>query len=562
MATANPVLDQIFKQTDTAIAQSESVRAANMDLIREAERMQIDVSKSYTDLAAAERLVSLTKSAGELQAQKAIQRDAFAAGLDPGSTSNDMIDALAKSREATHETEALMKKWRSNQTLSFLDDPAQWVVNRMEESTLKEQLTQSAAMADFQNKRAQNLAQNVQQATITENAIKTTISAASAEAAATVVATEAEIRARKAAFEGFAANNKGVQFALDATKEQLGFLYNKKNAMAQEQNTEIALKNLDIRKKEFEFNSEMRLEAVEAKKEAKSVDEWALSRIRRGMLSYGFSDNITGPAVKNLMQLYRAGDPDMIKYFKSGMYSFSIDPTGSKSIIGTTPAESARGLSTGHNLPPGRSGARGILERAVEAAADPKNMLDPKKDPAKYDQFINKFVKQEVTRDAENITPTSARFIGDLKSYLGDAETPGIGALMALPISQKVFAPIIAKGQALNDPTLIRSLGVQAVLKGVITSSDYTSGLSQIFSQANEINLQSNDYVGLGIRIPNAGKDYIVRKGAFAGKINMADPVELGQQLAEDLARYVGSTGQGRRGGTASEFRKTFNPGE
>jgi hypothetical protein len=280
----------------------------------------------------------------------------------------------------------------------------------------------------------------------------------------------------------------------------------------------------------------MRTDALDAKKEGKQIDDWIVERLNIGRRNFGYTDDLTGISAKNYLQQYRAGDPEVRKFFKSGDLTLAA---GGKNLIATNPAEAAHALNSGHNLPPGRQGAVSYLARAVEAAAAPGAMVDYKKDPDKYNQFINKFVTDAVTQDAANITPASPRFIGDLKSYLGDPATPnsGIASLVSLPISQKVFLPIIQSGAPLSDPTLIRSLGTAAVLKGVITSSEYSSGLSAIFQRANELNLQASDYVGLGIQLPNAGKNYPVRTGMFSGKpLDHTSATELGTQLAKDLA--------------------------
>jgi hypothetical protein len=509
-----------------------------MDLVRRSEQTATNISKIYEEVANAQHLVSVTQGLGNLQTQQAIQRDAFAAGMDPGSTSNDMIDALAKHRTETHKLEDLLGAWDQNQSVRFFDDPEAWVKARFNEGALRGQVERTAASADFQNKRALNLAATVQAATITEKAIASTITAASVEAQATIVSAEARIAAEKAALEGFAANTRGVKAVLDASTEQLGFLYHQNNALTQAKNTEIALGHLEISRLALDEKKAMN----EAKLEGKQLDDWVLERLNTGRRNFGYTDDLTGFAAKNYLQLYKSGDPEVRKYFKSGDLTISA---GGKSIIATNPAEAAQALNSGHNLPPGREGAIGILTRGMEAAIAKR--LDPKKNPEEYHKAVNDYVREEVARDAANITPTSPRFIGDLKSYLGDANTPGIGALMALPISQKVFKPIIDAGQPLSDPTLIRSLGKEAVYKGVITSSEYSSGLSAIFQRANELNLQSSDYVGLGIQIPNAGKNYPVRKGAFAGKIDMTNAVELGQELAQDLSRRIIAIEQGKQ---------------
>jgi hypothetical protein len=565
---ANPVLDRINSLTETGITQSQNLLQSNMDLVRRSEQYANEVSNIYEEVAKAQHLVSVTKGVGELRAQQAIQRDAFAAGMDPGSTANDMIDALAKHRTETHKVEDLLNRWDTNQTVKFWEDPGAWVQARFEEGALRSEIERTAAKADFQNKRALNLSATVQAAVVAEKAIATTMSAASVEAAATIASAEASIAAKKAAFEGFAANTKGVQFAMQATNEQLGFLYNQKNAANQERNTAIALEHLDLAKKNYDlavrredFNEQLRTDAAEAKKEGKELDQWILDRLNIGRKNFGYTDDLTGIAAKAYIQQYKSGDPEIRKFFKSGDLTLSA---GGKNMIASNPADAAHALNSGHNLPPGREGAVSYLTRAVEAATT--QQLDYKKDPVKYNQFINKFVADAVARDAENITSSSPRFVGDLKSYLGDPASgiPGISSLVALPITEKVFAPIIKSGAPLSDPTMIRALGTQAVLKGVITSSEYTSGLSAIFARANELHLQAADYVGLGIQIPNAGKNYPVRTGAFSGKpLDHTSATELGAQLAKDLARYVGPEGQGgRRGGSSGEVRRMTTQGQ
>lgn len=547
----NVVLDLIGQETMKARGLSRDVLQANQDLIRKSEQTAANLDKIYTDVADASYLKTLTEQVGALNAQRAAQTRARSLGIDPGSAVDELANTYGQVNVATNKTYGLMQEWQKNQTVSFLSDPVEWVKARWNEDTLKTDLTQTAAQADFLTKKAQNLNNLTQQGAITEKAIATTMTAASAEATATILSAEARVLAQKAELEQFSANYRGVKAAMDAKSEQLGFAYNYNNAIRQEENTSIALEQLALSKGRMVMEGEnqkwqrdFKQEQADAKNEGKQIDAFYAERINLGRQVLGMEPYPDGPSMKGQITLFKTGgSQELAKYYHLGDMSMSAG----KAMIGAKPSDAIRVLDGGHNLPAGREGAMSLLYKAREAAlANPT--LDAKKDPQKYDEFINKWVKDEVTRTATAITKDSHRFIGDLKSYLGDPNAEGgviggISSLVSLPITQKVFAPLIKNGQPLDDPTMIRAIGAKAVLDGVITSSEYSSGLSQIFQKANEVSIASNDYVGMGIQLPKAGKSYFVPGGMFAKPVDMTNATQLGQMLAQDLARIVGAPG-------------------
>ena len=106
-----------------------------------------------------------------------------------------------------------------------------------------------------------------------------------------------------------------------------------------------------------------------------------------------------------------------------------------------------------------------------------------------------------------------------------------------LPLVQKVLNPAIAAGQPLSDPKMVFGLATAAVQKGVISSSQASADLVNLYRQANVINQAARGFTGFGIVPPNNGMNYYSKFGGFGDTLDMTDFTAVAREMNKAMAQ-------------------------
>ncbi len=521
-------LDQLVLTAQQAVSQSiESAKQKQANAAK-GEAIATELSNTLKVVAGDVALVAATKNAADLKVQAENSRIARAAGIDPETGANILVDTVTKLRQSNAETEAALKEYRKKNESSFLDNPISWVADQITlpiaEAKLKGSAEQSALYADQLTKVNATLQNSFQ----TTEKLKESMTTASADAATRVATAQSLIESKKFALEALKYNTQGIQEAQNATQEQLSYLYNAFNAQKAEQQLILAQESGALASERFDFDSAMRQEMLDAKKDAKVMDDAVLAKINVGRASMGMKP-LEGPEAQFALAKMKSGaGGDVQTYYELGDRAVSLGHVS----YGNTPAEAMRTLqTTASNLPDIKKETSEVLSAAMQALQ--QNKIDHK-DKTAVDGFVNKFVEDAIAGQYATIIPNSQNMfdVGDLSSYLT------LSAIKELPVTQKVLAPLAASGVALNDPKMVLGFMQKAVKDGTLTTSQIAD-LATVYRKANLINQAARDFRSFGITPPNNGKNYFAKVSTFGGPVDMADPSAIQNRLSKELAREM-----------------------
>lgn len=544
MATSNSnpqsTLDSLIATAQAAIAQSAAASKQKQENLAAAERVSTEISETLKLVAGDVAVVTAAKNAAELKVQAENAKIARAAGIDPETGANILVETVTKLRQSNAEVEATLKEYRRKTETGFFDSPIDYIVNQITlpatEEKLKNSVQQSTLYAD-QLTKVNNTLQNSFQTT---EKLKESITASSAEAATRAAAAASLIESKKYQLEALKYNTQGIQEAQNATAEQLAMIYNVFNAQKAEQQLVLAQRSQELSERRFNVESAMRQEALDAKREGKVMEDAVLAKINAGRAASGMQP-LEGPEAQFALAKMKSGaGGDVQTYYEIGD---KLASTGTISF-GNTPAEAVRTLTTTPtNLPDIKRETTELLSAAMQAVQ--ANKAIDQKNTAQVNTAINNFVNEKIRAQYSSIVPGGQNLfdVGDLSSYLG------LSAIKDLPVTQKVLAPLAASGVALNDPKMVLGFMRKAVKDGTLTTSEIAD-LATIYRKANLINQAARDFRSLGIVPPNAGRNYFAKVSTFGKPVDMTDPTAIQNYLSKELSNefYSGSGISSARG--------------
>lgn len=524
-------LDQLVLTAQRAVNQSiESAKQKQANAAK-GEAIATELSNTLNVIAGDVALVAATKNAADLKVQAENSRIARAAGIDPETGANILVDTVTKLRQSNAETEAALKEYRKKNESSFLDNPISWVADQITlpiaEAKLKGAAEQSALYADQLTKVNATLQNSFQ----TTEKLKESMTTASAEAATRVATAQSLIESKKFALEALKYNTQGIQEAQNATQEQLSYLYNAFNAQKAEQQLILAQESGALARKRFNSDDAVRQEMLDAKNDAKVMEAAVRAKINIGLELMGMKP-LEGPEAQFAVNKMKSGaGGDVQTYYELGDRAASLGHVS----YGNTPAEAMRTLqTTASNLPDIKKETSAVLSAAMQALQ--QNKAIDHKDKTAVDGFINKFVKDAIAGQYATIIPNSQNLfdVGDLSSYLTLSE------IKDLPVTQKVLAPLAAAGVKLDDPRMVLGFMKKAVRDGSPTLSQI-GDLSIVYRKANLINQAARDFRAFSMILPNNGKNYFAKVSTFGNPVDMTDPTAIQNYLSKELAREMSS---------------------
>lgn len=528
-SSTNDTLNELIATAQAAVQQSVNASKAKQENAAKAEAIATDISATLKTVAGDVAVVNAAKNAADLKVQAENARIGRAAGIDPETGANILVDTVAKLRQSNAEVEANLKEYRRKNEAGiseFFASPIQFIADQItlpaSEAKLKGSVDQAALYAD-QLTKVNNTLQNSFQTT---EKLKESMTVASAEAATRVATAASLIESQKYALEAIKYNTQGIQEAQNATTEQLSYLYNSFNAQKAEQQLVLAQQSNALARERFDFEKAFRQEQLDAKAQGKVLDDVLIDKINKGRASVGMQP-LTGPEAQFALAKMKSGaGGDVQTYYEIGD---KVTSTGT-GYLGNTPAEAMRTLqNTPTNLPDIKKETAAVLSAALQALQQNKTI--DHKDKLAVDGFVNKFVNEAIAGQYRSIVPNSQNLfdVGDLSSYLS------LSAINSLPVTQKVLAPLAQSGVKLDDPKIVLGLLQKSIKDGTLTTSE-VAGIATVYQKANLINQAARDFKSIGVIPPNAGRNYNAKVSTFGKPLDMTDPVAVQNYLSRQMS--------------------------
>lgn len=468
-------------------------------------------SKVYSQVATDNSTVTAAAQAAALRTQAArVQAaNAFHTNLGDVGEQISLYAAAADAAQATKD-QALAEIARKD-SVTLFDNPIEYIMNQFTINGDISKHNAANAQLESANARIQTMNANTQTSIMTQNAITEPITAASAEAATRNAAATATIEANKATQEGLSYNVAGIQAALNTKKEALGLQFQLQSAQQTERQIGISLQHLDLAKKEFAQRQKEYAERDTDKHEQQAYGQSVVDTINRGrvaILGAGSElDDMNGKMVLAALKGKNPLSAQMQKFLDAG----ELAKATGINMFGNTPAMAAATLSA---IPAAKlnsaqgpikdilSSSAAAVGSAIKAGDMPGQNANPAlrgingKDPASVAGAMNAVAQQTLNGFAREVKPGDSSNPFQIPSINVLAENSPTVA--ALPVYQKVFAPLAKQGVQISDPKMILATVGDAVAKGVITHKEALE-LSTIYHVGVKTNLAMRNLPGFGL---------------------------------------------------------------
>lgn len=435
--------------------------------------------------------------------------------------------------------------------------PIQSIKNLFDVNGTRARLVGATAKIEELSKAASQLEARTGARVQLANSTAEVLTAAAAEAATRVVKGGWDLKAQEAQRAALKSNAYEVQVWAEADERTLNLLnnaYGTERAAAAEYRARVQhgyIVDRENRAKQEQLN--------EAQEDQSIVRYINLARDADGM------PQVTGPEATLLLKQVKGGaNKDLYEMYLRGQqiaakgvpyYAFSPAGVAEKLAKGGKP-----------NLPPERLKALGPLEAAMleldaimtkPATVEQrqlKDSLESDRTGAKRAQWLNQRTRQNLDAQYSFIGNNLDHpgHIGDLGSYIGTTDSPGIGELQKHPFVQKVLNGAVAGNISLQDPSKVIGMGLEAARTGSVSINQVAVDTAHLYAKAAGIKRAERGYDTFGMQFSKA-PGYVVEINGMRVDVTKSDQV-LRAMLSIESARMLNESGiKGpRQGGAVS----------
>lgn len=427
--------------------------------------------------------------------------------------------------EADTAAQAHLADVKAKQSVSFFDNPLGYLYSQATVGDDIEAYNTEVRRSDLAKDTASKLETMSNTSFLTQNAIEQSVTEGTIKANTILQGYKYSNDANNAALQGLRTNLQGMTAAASASAQAIDMKFKGFSAVNAQAQLGIAQAGLALRQKEFDLSQE-------AKKGKMNEDAFTLKMVDDGMFSLTgqrIGDDAKG---KELLQLLRAGQPDVVRFLNSGVASY----TAGRPVLSNNPAQAADMYATGivKNKDPAEMDVGKWLvgqrqEFGKQMQAGKFAGLNPKDANAVTDEF-NAFI-------TKNATSLAVSGQGIYAPAAIETTVKANANLAALPVYQKVLAPMVAAGVKLDNPDLVLGAISRAVTKGDISYND-ALGISTIYAGGRDINNAARNWTAAGLPIGTGVIAPMSITGDFTKTpVNLADKTAIGTLLNTNLAR-------------------------
>lgn len=505
------LLEVIRQQLPQVVKAVKNAGAVAVDNSMKAEATVADLEKTYSQAGKDQALVVQTAQIGQLQAQNAARK-----ALDSAGGMDALYETISTLRTEQQRLAPELEKLRQEN----VDASGLNIIGKFKQA-LDWNGTQAKVESSIQSIKAVSstgaeIEQRVNAAgTIARNTAET-MTVASVDAATRVAQAEWAGRAAQARLEALKYNTQSMEAIAGAEDKTLEVLMRAANFERGEQQFQLALREEERRREQFNWQKEAAIAARVEKLEGKALDDSIIYKINLGRAARGDAP-IGGLEAKQMIQMFKGNNPEMLDLYKKGEF---VAKTG-VSLIGYSPADTARVIGANpqllQQLPPERQKALALVTEAQQELAKARAVkgspLSDDKDGAQAATFINEFVRKRVSDSVRSVGNNldNPFHIGDLSSYIGSPTNPGVSAFQAYPTVQKVLNTAVAGNISLSDPNTVIGLVQAAVNKGDLSSSQAAADITNIYRRANLLHRKAVGFETIGVTLPAGGQGYVAK---------------------------------------------------
>lgn len=501
--------------------------------------------------ADASALVVLTQQQGRLAVETSLKRTAaqFGADLEDASglqakLAQDYLSAKADQRAAL---EVINKK----KSTSFFSDPLSYIVNQFTIDSDIEKHNAANAKAQAAASQIEETNKLLDQRAIAANRLQTTVTQASAEAAAQAAKNQALIVADDYFRQGVLANTKSVQDIIALRSSDMQIAATSYDAANKQIQTQVSLENLRlskeaavrdaerllIAKKQLEMSAEHLniAKAAELRQSTVFQQTQAAGEYVQNAVILGYKtlypnqpqkwEVPNSPKMLALMSGKIPLDGELKAAFELGVINSKLDPEGRIRILGTSPIDTLKNLQYRPELGPD---TKPVIQLMTDTAQEVINSAKYKqlvqaKDVEGANKLVNDTVNQVFAQQAALVKdPSNPYYLPNISEIV--KQSPGLNDLK---IVQKIIVPFNTAGIDMSNPNVVFQAGLKAVANKEITLNDFAVELSTIYRQGQRVNIASKQLSNFGIAPIESYNVKVNLVGMFDTTVNLASPTEI-----------------------------------
>jgi len=504
---SDPVADIMndVANTDTLTTMAQGDIGTATEQIRTnnaAIQASYDVSNARAaTVASATKTIKETQNAGTLVAQTAIQNYAHALGVDPdGTLSAQQYQAQQTFLDASQRASDAAAVIAQKRSVSFFDDPLQWLSNKLTINDDINTFNGAATEANTAEQFIQDTNQLIDSRTKALTEIQTVTSQAAAEAQTQVAVAQAQETAEILRRQGIAANTQGIEAIQNMSWRNIQIQAAKTDADSKAFQVEEAQKRLDIANEQLDLEKQRLALQSKTEKEKNGANDYLVGQLRKGLQLMYPNNPEAWDIPDGKFQAFINGkvplDPRWKKAFE---VANSSDAIGGR-VLGTSAADALETLSYKPVVGPSAQPTVAFLQTtAQQVMATPQyKQLIAAKDTKGAEDMINQAVAKGMQSQAQHVdSPTSLYYLPPI-----DKLAENIPGYKDSPFYQIVIAPASKAGVDLSSPGQVARQAVQAIKDGKITLNEAANNMSAMYGIGQQFNFEAKQINQLGIAAP------------------------------------------------------------
>jgi hypothetical protein len=443
-------------------------------------------------------------------AQDATIKFAKAAGTDIQSPEQILVDLGTQLRQQVQAAQTAQARIQNKESLRIIDNPLAWLQGQLTVEQDYKEYNRAADNANLASKSIAELTAATDKVAQTQQNLARKVTDASRAAAA-------EARIAQGQLERDAINKNHLQSEMAVaqaitqnTAAQAAETQRQFNLLVTADGLELERERFDWSKEKFNWEKEAQAANKKDKKSSDEVKAMLLQQYNIGARVLGMPEETNWDYVAGRAQL---GGTDASR-ISAAMESGGNTMSAGSERVASTPA-----------------GAAAMLTRRVYPKADDPGFAPIKK----YLKDTLDAVAQLGGKEDQVLANMNAKVAADAKNYTDNALATGsfyappdldviyqAESVRATPLYKKVLSTA-GKDLKSADPSAIASLAFAAADKGLISYEEAASGITELYSQAVNINNATKKFAQVGI----PSQESFNVKPDIAGpdnvKVNLAD---------------------------------------
>jgi len=495
-----PDINPILKAADAFTASSAKTTADIQGYRDSQANLAVSIGENNEEAILNRGIVTRVKDLADLQTQNARIKAGSIFGTDLTLQGEVVSQAVDSINRAYADKKAATDAIEKNNSVSFMDNPLQYIVNQFKHNDLVDRYNIAETRESDATKYLTDITALSSASAKNQENFNASLTAAAIEAKTAEAAELAGAALNKARIDGIAYNVEAIKEAQSISVQDLSVKFQKLGAENAQQQLKLAMDNYALHKQEFDWKKR-------EKADANLTDSYIIDRMNKGFQTlYGANaPDLTNNRLmaKQMLALLKTGGA-------VGKEAADAFMAGQSGVIAGTPSQLVDLLKSGvrPEFTSDQTSIKSLFEDVIDKINVDKagRVIDKKVEAESIDVAarakLDDMLREVKPGDPKNIfnIPTPLKII--------QASPP----IAALPLVQKVLLPTMqaanGDGKVFENASSVYSAAIAAIQSGKITVTEAADGYTALYQRGVELNLKSKNIQKFGLVPTEAMRSY------------------------------------------------------